>query len=314
LTAEVRRIVTLVPSATEIVCALGLGDRLVGRSHECDHPGWVARLPAVTRAEVDSSRSSREIDADVRGRLAEALSLYTVDRERLAALRPELVVTQDQCDVCAVSFSAVEAALAEWTGGAPRLVSLQPARLADIWDDARRVADAAGIPEAGDELAGRLAARVAEVAARTEGRGRPTVAAIEWLDPLMAAGNWVPELIELAGGRDLFGTPGAHAPSLTWDDLRAADPDVIVTMPCGFDIPRTRAELAALTERPGWAALRAVRGGRVYLTDGNQYFNRPGPRLAESAEILAEILHPKAAGFGHENAGWVALRSQGSAP
>ncbi len=313
MTAEARRIVTLVPSATEVVCALGLGERLVGRSHECDHPGWVARLPAVTRAEVDSSRSSREIDADVRGRLAEALSLYAVDRERLAALRPDLVVTQDQCEVCAVSLAAVETALAEWTGGSPRLVSLRPARLADVWDDVRRVADAAGIPETGAELAGRLAARVAEAAGRTEGRARPTVAAIEWLDPLMAAGNWVPELIELAGGRDVFATPGAHAPSLTWDDLRAADPEVIVTMPCGFDIARTRAELAALTDRPGWSALRAVRDGRVYLSDGNQYFNRPGPRLADSAEILAEILHPGAVRFGHEDRGWVALPSPGGA-
>lgn len=303
----IRRIVTLVPNATEIVCALGLGDRLVGRSHECDHPERVATLPAVTSASVDSSRPSREIDADVRDRLSQALSLYHVDRDALRALQPDLVVTQDQCQVCAVSLEAVQDALTDWIGATPALVSLTPARLADVWNDIRRVAEAAGVPRAGAELAERLAARVAGLAARAPDLPKPRVATIEWVDPLMAGGNWVPELIELAGGTDIFGVPGEHAPSMTFDDLAKADPDVIVTMPCGFDIPRTRAELPALTEMPGWSNLRAVREGRVFLTDGNQYFNRPGPRLAESAEILAEILHPETFRFGHKERGWIKL-------
>lgn len=301
------RIVTLVPNATEIVAALGLGARLVGRSHECDHPAWVADLPAVTSANVDSAQSSAAIDAVVRDRLGQALSLYDVDAARLRALRPDVVVTQDQCDVCAVDLDSVKAALADWLDATPDLVSLKPMALADVWADVARVGAAAGVPDRGRVLAAELEARVAATASRTQSLTRPRVAAVEWLDPLMAAGNWVPELIAAAGGVDVFGAAGAHAPWIAWDDLVAADPDVIVMMPCGFDIARTRAELPVLTERPEWAGLRAVREGRVAITDGNAFFNRPGPRLAESAEILAEILHPSHFDAGHAGEAWVTV-------
>jgi iron complex transport system substrate-binding protein len=296
-------IVTLLPSATEIVCALGQEARLVGRSHECDFPSSVQALPALTAPAFEPGGSSAEIDRDVKSLLSRALSVYRVDAEKLAALRPSLIVTQTQCDVCAVSEDEVRAALASVTGVQPRIVSLAPKRLADVWRDIWRVADALDVPSHGAALVARLEQRVVEVSESARAHAeRPTVATIEWLEPLMAAGNWVPELIELAGGHNLFGAAGQHSPWLKWDALVAADPDVIVVMPCGFDLARTRAELSLLTARPGWHELRAVRQGRVAIVDGNQYFNRPGPRLVDSLEILVEILHGGEPGDGWERA------------
>ena len=196
-------------------------------------------------------------------------------------------------------------AVADWLDHKPEIVSLQPDDLTGIWRDIERVAAAAGVPERGEALVLGLRARmlaIADDAAALE--VRPRVAAIEWIDPLMAAGNWMPELIGMAAGINLFGEKGKHSPWMRWEDLAVADPDAIVVLPCGFDIERTRAEMPALTDRPGWADLEAVKAGRVFLTDGNQYFNRPGPRIAESLEILAEILHPESFDFGHEGAGW----------
>lgn len=299
------RVVSLVPNATEMVCALGGRDRLVGRSHECDHPPGLDDVAVVTAARIDSARPSATIDRDVRHLLSQALSLYDVDRDALARLAPELVITQDLCDVCAVALADVKRALTAITGGSPELVTLKPAGLADVWADIARVGAALGVAEAGEALARDLARRVAAVAEATRARPRPRVAALEWFDPLMAAGNWVPELIAQAGGTDLFGVAGRHAPALAWSELVAADPDVIVTMPCGFDIARSRRELSVLTARPEWRRLKAVREGRVYLCDGNQYFNRPGPRLADSAEILGEILHSGAPRDGGAGRGWV---------
>ena len=189
----------------------------------------------------------------------------------------------------------MEAALCAWTGGRPRVVSLAPQTLGDVWGDLVTVATALGVRERGEALAQELAYRITHVSERTlRIRPQPRVAAIEWTEPLMAAGNWMPELVALAGGANVFGETGRHSPWLAWQALRAADPDVIVVLPCGFDLARTRREMAPLAAQPGFGELRAVRGGRVYLTDGNQYFNRPGPRLVESLEILAEILHPDA--------------------
>lgn len=300
-----KRVVSLVPNATEIVCALGARDRLVGRSHECDYPPGLDDVAVVTASRLDPERPSGAIDAEVRSLLSQALSLYEVDRAALARLAPDVVITQDLCDVCAVSLSEVERALGDVTGRAPALVSLKPAGFDDVRADVRRVGAALGLAEAGEALAGEMARRVGGVAAATHDRPRPRVAALEWFDPLMAAGNWVPELIAQAGGTDIFGSTGHHAPVLTWPDLVAGDPDVIVTMPCGFGIPRSRREMEVLRAQPAWRQLKAVREGRVYLSDGNQYFNRPGPRLADSAEILAEILHPAAVDFGFEGHGWV---------
>jgi iron complex transport system substrate-binding protein len=288
------RIVSLIASSTEMVAALGFGEDLVGRSHECDHPPWVARLPAVTRPKFPTDGTSYEIDARVKAILAEGLSVYRVDPDALAALAPDVVITQTQCAVCAVSLADVEEALCGYIDSRPRVVALEPNALADVWADLRRVAAALGDAARGDTLVARLEARMEEAAARARGRARPRVATIEWASPLMAGGNWMPELVARAGGENLFGEAGAHSPVLPWEALRAADPDVIVVAPCGFDLARTREDLPVLAALPGWDGLRA----RVALVDGNAYFNRPGPRLVESLEILVEIFHGEDLGHG----------------
>jgi iron complex transport system substrate-binding protein len=299
------RIVSLLPSATEIVCALGFEAQLIGRSHECDYPAAVSRLPALTEPKFNPDRPSGEIDREVRRIVGEALSVYRVDAQKLRELAPDVIVTQSQCEVCAVSERDVEDAVGSWLGARPQIVSLAPYGLADIFADIERVARALGEPARGAELVGRLMARMDAVAARARRAAtRPTLACIEWLDPLMSAGNWMPEMVEMAGGRNLFGSAGEHSGRLEFDALLAADPDVVLVAPCGFNMRHTMAELPALGARPGWTSMRAVREGRVFVAEGSQYFNRPGPRIAESLEILAEILHPELFRFGHEGTGW----------
>ncbi len=296
------KIVSLIPSATEIVSALGAADQLVGRSHECDTPASVRDLLVLTAPKFDPNGTSREIDDRVRYILENALSVYHVDADMLKRLAPDVIITQAQCEVCAVSLRDVESAVESCGLTGTRIVSLEPNRLSDVMDDIERVAAALERVEQGKVLRTALEARINAIAERTRDLPhKPSAATVEWIDPLMAAGNWVPELIELAGGINLFGQAGAHAPYLEWDDLWAHDPDVIIVMPCGFDIDTTRAQMPPLTQQPGWSTLRAVREGHVYLTDGNQYFNRPGPRLVESLEILTEILH----GVDHEGTGWI---------
>jgi len=289
------RIVSLIASASEIVASLGLSQYQVGRSHECDFPPEILALPICTSPAFPTDGSSAEIDRRVKERVASALSVYEVSREMLDALQPTHVITQTQCRVCAVSLEDVERALIGWVASRPKLVSLEPNALADVWDDIRRVAASCGIADRGEEVVAQLQAEMRRISERACARSRhPSVACIEWHEPLMAAGNWVPELVEMAGAVNLFGQAGAHSPWMTWQQLVDADPDVIISMPCGFDLARTCAEMYWLTDRPKWEQLRAVRTGRVYLADGNQYFNRPGPRLVESLQILAEILHPEA--------------------
>ena len=303
------RIVSLIASATEIVAALGCEDQLVARSHECDFPPSVGKLPVCTGPKFDIHGSSAEIDRRVKEILQNALSVYRVDADKLRALRPDVIVTQSHCEVCAVSLKDVEQATCDWLESQPRIVSLAPNALADLWNDIVRVAEALGLPQRGHELVAKLQERMASISRRARGISPPwpTVACIEWIDPLMSAGNWMPELIDMAGGVNLFGVAGQHSPHMTWDQLFARDPDVIIAMPCGWDIPKSRQEMAALTAKPEWPMLRAVKEGRVVVTDGNQYFNRPGPRLVESLEILAEVLHSEAFHFGHEGVGWERL-------
>ena len=306
------RIVSLIASATEIVCALGFERQLVGRSHECDHPPSVARLPVCSASKVAVGAASRDIDDQVRGIVADGLSVYRVDAAVLDRLAPTVIVTQTQCEVCAVSLKDVEAAVCELVGSRPRIVSLEPMSLGDIWNDIRAVASALGDPHRGDDLVTRLLDRLAAVraAARSAPTG-PSLACIEWIDPLMSAGNWTPELVERAGGVHLFGEAGRHSGYVRLDDLAAADPDVIVIAPCGFDIERSCREMTPLASHPVWRRLSAVRARRVAIADGNQYFNRPGPRLVESAEILAEILHPDRCNFGHRGQGWIPWTDDG---
>jgi iron complex transport system substrate-binding protein len=281
---------------------------LVGRSHECDFPPSVLRLPVCTEPKFDVQGSSYQIDQRVKGILQEGLSVYRVDADRLRQLRPDVIITQTQCEVCAVSQRDVEEAVCQWLDNRPRIVALAPHALTDVWDDIRRVAQALAIPQRGDELIRQFQARMTAIADQARATlERPRIACIEWIEPLMAAGNWMPELVEMAGGVNLFGSAGKHAPWMTWEELRESDPDVIVVLPCGFDIPRTRQDIPVLVDKPGWADLKASRSGRVFLADGNQYFNRPGPRLVESLEILAELLHPDTFRFGHEGSGWQRL-------
>ena len=290
------RVASLLPSATEIVCALGAQDTLVGVSHECDFPAGVADLPALTRARLKPVTKSRDIDIEVRAVLHDALAVYEIELDRLATARPELIVTQDLCDVCAVSLDDVRAAVAKLAQRDDiRIVNLHPMRLGDVWDDIARVAAALARPETGGRVVDDLRARVADIQARSAASdGRPRVLSIEWIDPVMIGGMWMPELIALAGGTALVTRPGDHAPTLTRDALAALSPDVVLVKPCGFPLERTLDELEALRASLPWNEWAAVQAGRVYVADGNAYFNRPGPRLVESLEILAACVHPAA--------------------
>jgi iron complex transport system substrate-binding protein len=301
------RVVSLLPSLTEIVCALGAGERLVGRSHACDHPAAAASLPVLTapRCATDPRDSSADLDARMRTLLRDALSPFTLDVARLRALAPDLILTQDQCRACAVSLGDVEGALAAWLGRAPRVLSVVPGSLGEVFETVRLVAAALELPAAGQRLLGALGARITAIGERTGARApRPRVAVLDWLDPLMTAGHWLPELVAIAGGEALLARSGRPSRWIAFEELRAADPDVIVMAPCGYPLATTRRELARLGALPGWRTLRAVRGAQLFLADGQQYFNRPGPRLVESLEILAEILAPHSFRFGHEGSGW----------
>lgn len=301
------RIVSLLPSATELVAALGAAGDLVGRSHECDFPADVAALPVLTEARLDPSGTSAQIHAGMEQALAEALSVYRVDAKRLRSLAPDVIVTQAQCEVCAVSEDDVTAAIADWgkDGEATRLVSLQAQDLSGVYDDIARLAKALGREAQGAVLASEMRNRLDAMSAEAVEAGwKPRLMLIEWMVPLMAGGNWMPELINLAGGEGLFADPGQPSPWVEWEDLRAADPEAILIAPCGFALDRVLAEMPALEGLPGWPELKAVKAGRVAVADGNAFFNRPGPRLVESAEIIAEFLHPDVFDFGHEGIAW----------
>jgi iron complex transport system substrate-binding protein len=286
------RIVSLLPSATEIVCELGLGGSLVGVTHECDYPAFVRALPKVTRTLVPHDAPSGAIDAQVREKLESARALYGLDLEVLERLKPELIVTQALCDVCAVAESEVTAAACALPG-APRVVNLEPMRLAEVFDCLRMVGEAAGVPARADEVVARLEARVAAVESRTRGVAeRPRVALLEWIDPPFGCGHWSPEIVRLAGGVEVVGREGQPSRTTPWPEIVAAAPEVLVVACCGFDRARTRQDLPLLASYAGFRELPAVRTGRVHLLDGNAYFSRPGPRLVDSLEILAHALHP----------------------
>lgn len=266
-------------------------------------------MPSLTSPRFDPEGTSRQIDERVkslavRSPADDALGVYAINREILVTLAPTHVVTQTQCEVCAVSLRDVESAVAELTGVQVNIVSLQPNALDDVWDDFRRVGAALGDSAAAERLVAACQKRIAAVAAKVQGAPRRRVAGIEWVDPLMAFGNWTPTLIELAGGENLFGKAGEHSPWIQFDELVTADPDVIVIAPCGFSLERGRLDLPLLRGTPGWDQMRAVESGQVYLADGNQFFNRPGPRLAETVEILGQILHPELCGNCWQGIGW----------
>jgi iron complex transport system substrate-binding protein len=299
------RVVSLIASATEILHALGAGELQVARSHECDWPPPVKKLPAITRPKFDVEGASAEIDRRVRDLVARGLSVYEVDADALAELKPDVILTQDQCQVCAVSLADVERAVCDFVHGAPHVVSLHPHTMTDIYADIGRVATAVGRPEAGQRLVASMHERLAAVTEAVAAQPKKRLAFIEWVDPPMSGGHWMPELIAAAGGESVFGAAGEPSPWITWKEVAVADPDVIVVAPCGYDIEVTRREVRPLARYALWQELRAVRQGRVFLADGNAYFNRPGPRVVESAEILAEAMHPEVCDFGHRGKGCV---------
>jgi iron complex transport system substrate-binding protein len=302
------RVVSLLPSCTEIVCALGAADRLVGRSHECDFPDSISKLPVCTSSRIPSGAPSATIDRDVKSLLQNALSLYEIDLELLRRLRPDLILTQSRCEVCAVSLSDVEKALGQSSGLHSKVLSLSPGRIADLWHDIQTVAAALGLEDHGRELVNGLKERLVDVIQKTcLITRRPKVACLDWLDPLMVAGHWVPELADFAGGQNAFGEPGQPSEWLTWEKLREADPEIMVLMPCGFGLERARLEAEVLRDQPGWKNLRAVKAGKVFIVDGNSYFNRPGPRLLDSLEILAAILQPALFPAPRGNKAWQKL-------
>jgi iron complex transport system substrate-binding protein len=284
-----RRIASLLPAATEILCALGLEEALVGRSHECDFPASVRRLPSLTRPRGGAGAfagGSESIDREIRRVLREGLSVFEVDVEALRAARPDVVVTQDLCEVCAVSIDDVRAA-ARSIGA--EIVSLHPVRLGDVLEDVRRVGRALDRASRAEEVVGGLQHRVDSVRGRAAGLGKPAVLTVEWLDPVMIGGTWMPELVEIAGGRALAARAGEPAPTLSRAELARLEPDVVLVKPCGFDLDRTRREAVPFLETVrelGWRA-------DVWLADGNAYFNRPGPRIVDSLEILAACVHPE---------------------
>ncbi|HLJ57031.1 MAG TPA: cobalamin-binding protein [Chthonomonadaceae bacterium] len=288
------RIVSLLPSATEIVCTLGLADSLVGVTHECDYPPFVKSLPKVTRTLIPHDATSREIDALVRERLATSLALYSLDMPTLEALRPDLLVTQALCDVCAVAEAEVSAAACTLPGR-PRVVNLEPQSLEDVLQTLLTLGRIAGREAEAEATVATLRRRIAAVADRTaaiRAEDRPRVAFLEWIDPPFNGGHWNPALIEIAGGIDVLGSAGRPSRTTAWSEVVDARPDVLFIACCGFPRARALEDMPILERQPGWSELPAVRAGRVYVTDGNSYFSRPGPRLVDSIEILAHALHP----------------------
>ncbi len=305
-TMDELRIVSLIASSTESLCALGFEEQLVGRSHECDFPPSVQNLTVCSEAKFDLQGSSLEIDQRVQETFQSAISVYRVFPGELERLNPTHIITQDQCEVCAVSFKDVEKAAKDLISSSPEIVSLAPNSLEDIYQGIMEIANSLDAKARGTTLVSRMRERLADIERNTaEITRKPSVVCVEWIDPLMAAGNWVPDLVQFAGGIDLLGIPDEHTPKIEFRKLAEADPDKIVVMPCGWGIEKNKAEMREALKQSEWQSLRAVESGELYITDGNHYFNRPGPRVVESAEILAEIFHPERFSFGHEGSGWV---------
>ena len=302
----------MLPWLTEFVYELGLGSNLVGRSHECDLPECVSELPAVTLSKITNSQTSdgEEIHGSVTNLLRHSLSLYEVNEQLLVDLQPDVILTQDHCEVCAVSYSDLSDAVKKRLGSNVEIVSVSPSNLDDIFAAFATVSKALGEPEKGTGLIQKIKERFDDIQTKARALKTPRVIAIEWMSPLMTGGNWMPEMIEIAGGKSLLASPGEHSPWVEWETIVAADPEILLILPCGYDIPKTQSEIKSLTGRPGWESLRAVKNGNVFILDGNKYFNRPGPGVLNSVEILAEIFHPDQFRGMSPYGGWQKLESE----
>ena len=284
------RIISLVPNGTEILFAVGAGDLVLGVSHECDYPPEARTRPILTGSALTPGMSASEVDQAVSAQVGSGLSLYTLDEARIADLEPDLIVTQQLCPVCAVSTEQVDGAVRPLPR-CPDLLSLDPKTLGDVLADIRRVGEVTGHTEEAEALLADLERRLDAVRSHVADRPRPRVLALEWLDPFFAGGHWVPEMIERAGGTDVVAKPGDHSRRLTWEEVHALDPDVLVVMPCGFDEAGALDQISLIADRPEWTELRAVREGRVHPVDANGCFSRPGPRLVDGIETMARIFH-----------------------
>lgn len=301
------RIVSLLPSTTEIVAALGMQDHLVGRSHECDYPEGVTSLPACTEPKFEPDGTSYEIDQRVKALLQEGLSVYRVDEQQLAALNPDLIITQDHCEVCAASVDEVTQAARTRLGDHVEVLSVSPTDLSSVVSSIRTIASAIGAEQEAERLTAQMKSKLKQIQDDVSDLQWPNVLAIEWMEPLMSAGNWVPQLIQLAGGQPMEAEAGEHSPWIEWEKIQQLNPDIITVMPCGYTLKQTISEISTLTGRPGWSELRAVQNKQVYLLDGHHYFNRPGPRLVDSTRILAEVLHPSIFRKETTSSGWLNL-------
>ncbi|MGM0547250.1 MAG: cobalamin-binding protein [Bacteroidota bacterium] len=286
------RIVSLLPSTTEIVAALGKADQLVGRSHECNYPDGIQNLPSCTEPKFNPDGSSYEIDQRVKALLQEGLSVYRVDEEKLKSLEPDIILTQDHCEVCAASFDEVEKAVKSTLDDNVEVISVSPTDLSSWVQSIRTIAEAIDAEKAAKELTQQMKADLQDIQQKISELTPPEVLSIEWIDPLMTAGNWIPELVQIAGGIPVAAQAGVHSPEISWDKIQRLNPDIITIIPCGYSIEQTLSEISKLTSRGGWDQLRAVKNKQVYIADGDHYFNRPGPRLVDSARILAKIIHP----------------------
>lgn len=294
------RVVSLLASATEIVCALGAGEMLVGRSHECDNPDWVRRLPPCSSPAFDVSVSSGEIDTEVRRRLRSGEPLYHVHGELIRELQPDLVITQLHCEVCAVTPGDVER-----SGGLTgRQLALSASSLADIYESVLRISQALGLEERGQAVVRCEQQRLDRIREKAAHFSRPTLVILEWTNPLFAMGNWGPELVEIANGELLLGEKGEYSATLPAEQLRDADPEYLIVAPCGFNLERSLQELDVLQRYPFWRELQAVRKGTVAFADGNLFFNRSGMTICQTAEIIAEILHGVSFGAGTDGVCW----------
>ena len=301
------KIVTLIPSATEIVSFLGQKKYIIGKSHECDFPRDLSKITKLTEPKINVEGTSGEIHKQIEVILEKSLSVYKVHVDKLKKLNPDFIVTQSHCEVCAVSFSEVENITKEHLGKNTKIISLQPNKLEEVFNDIKRVAKSLKVyNDHNNKLINNLKIRLNDIKKKTKKLKKPKILCVEWIDPLMAAGNWMPEMTRIAGGEDILGKIGVDSHWIKFEDIQNQDPEFIVFIPCGFDLNKTFQEVKKLINiNNAWKKLKAFKNKNLYITDGNQYFNRPGPRLIDSIEILAEIFHSNKFNFGHKNKGWI---------
>ena len=302
------KIVTLIPSATEIVAFLGQKKSIVGRSHECDYPSDLNHIVKLTSPKINVNGNSKEIDKQINTILENSLSVYKVDVKKLKELNPDFIITQAHCEVCAVSFSDVEKITNDHLNDKTKIISLQPNTLSDVFNDIKKVAKDLGIEnESNNKLIESLNVRLNKIKKiSSEQNSKPLIACIEWIDPLMIAGNWIPEMVKIAGGNNILGKSGNNSHWIKFKEIQEQNPDIIIFLPCGFDIKKTKEELNTFIKKNHeWKSLKAFKNNKLFIADGNQFFNRPGPRLIESLEIFAEIIHPNIFNFKHKEFGWI---------